>query len=173
MNPTHPTPDANTAAESRDWLRARLRAARAGAICPVALGLLGTLAGIGQAASAGLALAAAIAGQGLPTAASPLAAFAAFALFRAGLGVLAEGAGFDAGAAARRSLRSDALSRILAAGPALLRRRHSADLAGVVVDQVEALDGLFARWLPAAASWPLPRPCWWRWRCCGPIRWPP
>ena len=147
---THLAPDANAAAQSRDWLRARLRAARAGAIRPVVLGLLGTLAGIGQAASAGLALAAAIAGQGLPAAASPLAAFAAFALLRAGLGVLAEGAGFDAGAAARRSLRSDALSRILAAGPALLRRRHSADLAGVVVDQVEALDGLFARWLPAA-----------------------
>ena len=34
-----------------------------------------------------------------------LAAFAALALVRAGLGVLADSAGFDAGAAARRSLR--------------------------------------------------------------------
>lgn len=50
----------------------------------------------------------------------------------------------------RRRLRSDALGRMLAAGPALLRRKHSGDLAATVVDRVEALDGMFAHWLPAS-----------------------
>ena len=135
---------------SQDWLRQRVRAARREAAPAVALGLLGILAGIGQAVCAGLALQAALVGAGLGAAAVPLAGFVGLALVRAGLGVLFERAGFDAGAAARRRLRSEALGRILAAGPALLRRQHSADLASVVVDRVEALDGLFARWVPAA-----------------------
>ena len=29
-------------------------------------------------------------------------------------------------------------------------RRHSGELAATAIDRVEALDGLFARWLPAA-----------------------
>jgi ATP-binding cassette subfamily C protein CydD len=148
----HLSPDGRAAAaQAQAWLRSQVRASRADAARPIALGLLGTAAGIGQAICAGLALGVAIAGTGLAAAAWPLAGFALLALLRAGLGVLAEAAAFDTGAAARRRLRSDALGRILAAGPALLRRRHSAELAGVVVDRVEALDGLFARWLPAAA----------------------
>ena len=143
----HPPPPGTT---SQDWLRQRMRAARREAAPAVALGLLGTMAAIGQAACAALALQAALVGAGLPAAAVPLAVFAALALVRAALGVGFERAGFNAGAAARRRLRSEALVRILAAGPALLRRQHSAELASVVVDRVEALDGLFARWIPAA-----------------------
>ena len=47
-------------------------------------------------------------------------------------------------------MRTDALSRLLHAGPALLRARHSGDLATIVVDKIEALDGLFSRYVPAA-----------------------
>jgi ATP-binding cassette subfamily C protein CydD len=47
-------------------------------------------------------------------------------------------------------LRTDALHRLLAAGPAMLRGRHSGELAAVVVDRIEALDGLFARYIPAS-----------------------
>jgi ATP-binding cassette subfamily C protein CydD len=79
-----------------------------------------------------------------------LAAFAALALVRAVLAVAADRTAFDAGAASRRRLRTDALSRLLHAGPAPLRARHSGELTSVVVDRIEALDGLFARWLPAA-----------------------
>jgi ATP-binding cassette subfamily C protein CydD len=39
---------------------------------------------------------------------------------------------------------------MLAAGPALLRTAHSAELAATLVDRVEAMEGLFARWVPAA-----------------------
>lgn len=146
----HHTPQAAEAA-ARDWLGERMRAARRAAMPAVSLGLLGTVVGIGQAACAGLALQAALIGAELAAAALPLAVFAGLAVLRAGVAVLFERAGFNAGAAARRRLRSEALGRILAAGPALLRRQHSAELASVVVDRVEVLDGLFARWIPAAA----------------------
>jgi len=79
-----------------------------------------------------------------------LAGFGILALVRAGCVFAAERSAFSAGAASRRRLRSDALNRLLAAGPALLRQRHSADLTAVVVDRVEAVDGLYSRWIPAA-----------------------
>lgn len=132
------------------WLRQRLRAARRAALPAAAFGLLGIVAAIGQALCAALVLQLALEGAGAGEALAPLLGFAGLALVRAGLGVLFERAGFDAGAAARRRLRSEALGAMLAAGPALLRRHHSAELASVVVDRVEALDGIFARWLPAA-----------------------
>jgi ATP-binding cassette subfamily C protein CydD len=47
-------------------------------------------------------------------------------------------------------MRRDAMARLLAAGPGLLRTAHSAELAATVVDRVEALDGFFGRWVPAA-----------------------
>ncbi len=137
-------------APSGAWLRQRLHAARREALPAVVAGLLGTLAGIGQAMCAAWVLHLALEGAPPGGALAALILFAVLALVRAGLGVVFERAGFNAGAAARRRLRSEALGAILAAGPALLRTRHSADLAGVVVDRVEALDGLFARWLPAA-----------------------
>jgi ATP-binding cassette subfamily C protein CydD len=42
------------------------------------------------------------------------------------------------------------MSRLLAAGPSLLRREHSAALATTAVDRIEALDGFFARWIPVS-----------------------
>ncbi|MCX7384187.1 MAG: thiol reductant ABC exporter subunit CydD [Alphaproteobacteria bacterium] len=93
-------------------------------------------------------LGAALAGRGLPYAA--LGGFLAAALVQAGCAILVERFAFDAGAAARRRLRGDAMARLLAAGPAMLRGAHSGALAAVVIDRIEAVDGLFARWLPAA-----------------------
>jgi ATP-binding cassette subfamily C protein CydD len=114
----------------------------------VAAGLGGTLCGIGQAICAAWLLHAALAGTALPIAA--LAGFAVLALLRAACLMAGEHLGFAAGAAARRRLRTEALTRMFAAGPALLRRSHSGELAATVVDRVEALDGMFAHWLPAS-----------------------
>jgi ATP-binding cassette subfamily C protein CydD len=80
-----------------------------------------------------------------------LAGFAALAVLRAGLQMVADNRAFEAGAAGRSLLRADIMARLLQAGPALLRTRHSAELASAAVDQVEAMDGLFQRWVPAAA----------------------
>ena len=114
----------------------------------MAFGLAGVVAAVAQAWCAAGALDAAIAGGPAPYVL--LAGFAVLALLRAALGVLAEQASFAAGAAARRRLRTDALHRLLAAGPAMLRGRHSGELTAVVADRIEALDGLFARYIPAA-----------------------
>ncbi len=80
----------------------------------------------------------------------PVAGFAALALLRAGLQFAADQAAARSGARARARLRADALGRMLAVGPALLRRAHSAELTATLIDRIEALDGLFARWVPAA-----------------------
>jgi ATP-binding cassette subfamily C protein CydD len=115
----------------------------------LALHVIGSVLGIGQAFAAASVLTAAFTGS--PRDAAALAAFGGLAVLRAGMSYLTEKAAFAAGAAARRRLRSDALSRLLHAGPVLLRGRHSGDLATVVVDKIEALDGLFSRYVPAAA----------------------
>jgi ATP-binding cassette subfamily C protein CydD len=133
---------------ARSWLKTQARLGRAAARPVLLLGLAGILLGMGQALCAAVVLAAALGAAPLPVEA--LAGFAALALLRAGLQILSERAAFDAGAAARRRLRSDALSRLLAAGPALLRRFHSAELAGVVIDRIEAMDGYFSTYTPAA-----------------------
>ena len=135
---------------SRAWLGGERRAGSRAARPVVLFGALGTATGVGQAWCAAMLLAAALTGQ--PRDTLPLlAGFALLALSRAALSVAAERAAFNAGAAARRRLRTDALSRLLHAGPALLRTQHTGELTATVVDRIEALDGLFARWLPAAA----------------------
>lgn len=133
---------------ARAWTREQTRLGGRAARPVVALGVLGTLLAVGQAWCMAAVLAAALAGAGFKP--LPLIGFALLALLRAGLGYLSDNAAFQAGAAARRRLRSDALTRLLHAGPALLRGNHSGDLATIVVDRVEALDGLFSRWVPAA-----------------------
>jgi ATP-binding cassette subfamily C protein CydD len=134
--------------DAQTWLRAETRQARRTTLGVAALGLGGTAAGVAQAGCAALTIAAALAGRPLPVAA--LLGFAALAVVQAGLGVFAERAAFDAGAGARRRLRTDALTRLMAAGPALLRGRRSGELAAIVVDRIEAVHGMFAHWLAAA-----------------------
>ena len=137
-----------TKAAARSWLRREQRAGNRAARPVLMWHVLGTLAGIGQAFAAASVLAGAFAGS-IP-AAPALLAFGVLALMRAGISYLTERAAFAAGATARRRLRSDALSRLLHAGPTMLRSRHSGDLATIVVDKIEALDGLFSRYVPAA-----------------------
>lgn len=136
-------------AASRVWLRGEQRAGRRGALPVVLLGLLGVLMAIGQAWFASALLATAVIGHPAETWPSATA-FALLALMRATLSIAADRTAFNAGAAARRRLRTDALSRLLHAGPAQLRAQHTGELTTTVVDRVEALDGLHSRWLPAS-----------------------
>ncbi|HEY0910437.1 MAG TPA: ABC transporter transmembrane domain-containing protein, partial [Bradyrhizobium sp.] len=137
-----------TKTAARSWLRREQRAGKRAARPVLILHVIGSILAIGQAFAAAAVLTAAFTGSALD--ATALAAFGLLAVLRAGLSYLTEQAAFVAGAAARRRLRSDALSRLLHAGPALLRGRHSGDLATIVVDKIEALDGLFSRYVPAA-----------------------
>ena len=133
---------------ARAWTREQTRLGGRAARPVILFGLAGTALAVGQAWCMATVLAAALTGHGVAPA--PLVGFAVLALGRAALGYLSELAAVQAGAAARRRLRSDALTRLLGAGPALLRAHHSGDLATIVVDRIEAVDGLFSRWVPAA-----------------------
>lgn len=126
------------------WLRAEFAVGRRAVAPALLLGLVNTGGAVGQC----WAVAKLLAGGG--TRASWLAIFAALALVRVAAQVGAERACVATGLAARERLRLDALRRALAAGPALLRQMHSAALANTAVDQVDALEPLFARWLPAS-----------------------
>jgi ATP-binding cassette subfamily C protein CydD len=131
------------------WLRGEQRAGHRVARPVVLLGLLGVAIAVGQAWCAATVLTVALTGYGGGTR-RWLAGFAALALLRALIVVAMDRAAFNAGAAARRRLRTDALSRLLHGGPAQLRARHTGELASIIVDRIEALDGLFSRWLPAS-----------------------
>ena len=133
----------HTKSAARAWIGAEQWRGVHAARPIVALNLLGTVLSVGQV----YLLAAMLADR---FAWSLAVLFAVLALGRAGLGYATERLAFGAGAAARRRLRTDLLSRLLTAGPAMLRTRHSAELTAVVVDRVEALDGLFSRYVPAA-----------------------
>ena len=142
------SPRTGPKAAAKAWLTAETRRGGRAARPAVALGLLGSASAIGQAFCIAAILATALAGHGANTPA--LGGFAALALARAGLAWGNERAAAAAGAASRRRRRSDILARLLHAGPAALRTRHSADLTAIVVDRIEALDGLYARWIPAS-----------------------
>ena len=138
-----------SSAAPRAWLRSEQRVGGRAAR-PVALfGLLGTAMAVGQAWCAAMVLAGALTGRGAVNLAL-LGGFAVLALLRAALSVAANRLAFNAGASARRRLRTDALTRLLHAGPAQLRSQHTGELTATVVDRIEALDGLYSRWLPAS-----------------------
>ena len=117
------------------------------------LGVLGTLAAIGQAWCLARLLADAITMDPSQPGASeaPWALlFAGLTVLRAVLLVVSDDFSFTAGVAARRRLRSDLFVRLFGAGPGFLRGARSGELAALAVDRIEALEGLFARWLPAS-----------------------
>ena len=134
--------DAGPKAATRAWLRQETQRGSRAARPVVALGLAGTLVAVGQTYCIARALAAALTGHSLPILA--LTAFALLALARAALAWAAELLAARAGAVSRRRLRSDVLTRLLHAGPALLR------------------SGTLAIWPPS----------WWtgsrRWTGCSP-----
>ncbi len=139
-------------AQSKAWVRAEISQGRRAARLPLALGAAQVLGGVAQAICAAQLLAAVLGFQpGGATAVGYVIGFALFALARAALQMQAERLGFERGAAARRRLRSQVLSRLLAAGPTGLRDRHSGELAAMAIDRVEAMEGLHARWIPATA----------------------
>jgi ATP-binding cassette subfamily C protein CydD len=136
-------------AASRAWLSGEQRAGSRAAWPVVSLGLLGIALAVAQAWCAASVLAGALTnrvGNKLPL----LAGFVALALARAGIVAISDRKSFRLGAAARRRLRTDALSRLLHGGPASLRTQHTGELTTSVLERIEAVDGLYSRWLPAS-----------------------
>src|SRR5690606_20779202 len=81
-----------------------------------------------------------------------IGAIAGLILARAGLAWLGERAGARAAETIKQRLRLALFDRLLARGPAWSRGQVSGELASAIVDQVEALDGFFSRYLPAAVA---------------------
>ncbi len=142
------SPDAAGARDeaARALLKREARALRGAVRIPVLLGLAGILCGLAGAWLLATLLAT-ILGQG-EAGAGTLAAAAALALLGAALGLAQERMQLRIGEAARARLREAAFARLLARGPA--DERAAGAKVSLVVDQVEALDGYFGRWLPAS-----------------------
>src|SRR5579883_158607 len=133
---------------ARSWLRGEQREGRRASWPVVLFGAAGIAAAVAQAWLAAGLLGQALSGH-LNAVWPRVLGFTALALLRASFSFAAERAAFNAGAAARRRLRTDALSRVLHSGPKQLRAQHTGELTATVVDRVEAVDGLHSRWLPA------------------------
>jgi ATP-binding cassette subfamily C protein CydD len=143
----------------RAWSKAQSRIGRKQATPSILLGLLGTALAIGQAWCIAVILAHALAfglaggttGGGVAPGWRPVLLFALLALARALVQVGQETRAASAAAASRRRLRGETLTAIVGLGPALLRRETAGGLTALVVDRIEALDGFFGRWIPAAS----------------------
>lgn len=73
-------------------------------------------------------------------------------LLRACITWAGERAGADASERIKRHVRQSLFRRLVLKGPHWSRSRAAGELASAVVDQVEALDGFFAKYLPAMAA---------------------
>ena len=133
-------------------LRAEAGVARAAVFGTIALGFLAGLVMIGQAVLlARLVDRAAFHDAGLDGLAPTLALLGGLFLLRAGLSWAAEMTGFQASAAVRSGLRRRLVGQLLALGPIHAATEQSGDLAGAVLEGVEALDPYIARYLPQVA----------------------
>ncbi|TVQ68555.1 MAG: thiol reductant ABC exporter subunit CydD, partial [Oceanospirillales bacterium] len=75
-----------------------------------------------------------------------------FALvLRAASGVVREWSGQRASVGVRSRLRAELVQRLAALGPAYTRQQRSGELSSLLMEQVEALDGFIARYLPQMA----------------------
>jgi len=131
---------------ARALLRREARALRGPVLAPVLFGIAAILSGIAGAWLVALLLAALLGHGNAGT--GTLAAAAALSVLAAAFGLAQEHLQLRAGETARARMRSAAFTRLLARGPA--DARGVGEKATLVVDQVEALDGYFARWLPTA-----------------------
>ncbi|NVN24718.1 thiol reductant ABC exporter subunit CydD [Asaia siamensis] len=136
----------------RAWVRQQSGPARRAALPVVAVGCLNTLIGIGQAWCLASVIGSLLQTRGAQVL-GLIASFTVLSACRALCLYFQENLAARAGIAARERLRRSVLDSVIGIGPALLRRQHSAEIAALLVDRIEVLDGYFARWLPASMTW--------------------
>lgn len=142
------TPKASQPGATR-WLKAQARIARRQVMLCIGAGFANGLLLIAQAALIAHIVYHAVVsdasrGALLPAFLGLLLVVAARAFFI----WAAEVTGIAAAAKVKRTLRQDIFAHIAALGPRFTSERHSGELTSVVVEQVEALEGYFARFLP-------------------------
>ena len=148
-NSTKPRSDRTAAKQARRWLTGHGKAAKRALTVTIGLGVVNAMALVSQAGLLAWVLHAAMV-EGRPIAHlwPPIAGIGALMVARAGLVWAAEIAAFEAAATVKRHLRAELVRHLLSLGPGLLIRRHSGQLAVAVLEQVEAVEGYFARFVP-------------------------
>lgn len=139
--------------EQSRWLAALARAARLPLILAGAAPLVGGILMVAQAWLLASVLDAAIVGQApRHELIGGILGIAALMLVRAAIAWAGERAGAEAAERIKLHVRLSLFRRLLRLGPHWSRGRAAGELASAVVDQVEALDGYFAKYLPAMAA---------------------
>lgn len=145
----HPDPDQR---ERVRWLNARARPVARWLALSAAGGITAGLAIIAQAGLvAAIVSAAVIDGTGLGALTGLFGALAAAIVVRAAGDWGRQAAGEAAAKRVRRRLRMELVDHIGAIGPVRLSGDHSAALANQALEQVDAVDGYFGRFLPQLA----------------------
>ncbi|CZT36960.1 thiol reductant ABC exporter subunit CydD [Rhizobium sp. 9140] len=146
----HPADPAPASASQRAQLAGLRRHGGIALATAIALPLAAGLVLVGQAFLLSRILGDAISGgRPLDDLAPDIAAFAALLLLRIALVFLGECAAARASERIKRRLRNALTARLIEKQPDWVHARPSGALAGAIVDQVEALDGFFSRFLPA------------------------
>ncbi|MBE7731133.1 thiol reductant ABC exporter subunit CydD [Komagataeibacter sp. FXV3] len=135
------------------WTKAQSRLGRRQAMPVVLLGLALSATAVGQVWCIASVLASVLVPGGEAAVTWSLAGLVVLAIVRAVLQMGSDILAARAGMKARARLRGGVLDAILRGGPGLLRRHHTGELTALAVDRIEALDGFFARWLPASVLW--------------------
>ncbi|MCX7122230.1 MAG: ABC transporter transmembrane domain-containing protein, partial [Gammaproteobacteria bacterium] len=79
---------------------------------------------------------------------SALYSFIALILFRGGLAWLKDITGFQAAAKIRQNIRMQIFAKLEALGPILSQQKRSGEWISSALEQIEALQGFFAQYLP-------------------------
>ncbi|WP_036232231.1 thiol reductant ABC exporter subunit CydD [Marinobacterium litorale] len=130
------------------WLKQQAAVARRNLSLATAAGVLGALALVAQADQLAQAIAAAVAGATLSQIQPMLVGFLIAVAFRALFSWLKEWFGQRASIRVRRHLRASLLSKLERLGPAYSANARAGGQASLLIEQVEALDGYIARYLP-------------------------
>jgi ATP-binding cassette subfamily C protein CydD len=135
------------------WLSAQVRGARTLLGIATASALAGGVLMVGQAWLLAHMLDAVVAhGASLADVRLPALGVALLVILRAGLAWAADQAGSRAAENIKLRVRVALFERLSALGPTWSRGRSAGELAGTVVDHVDAFEGFFARYLPSMVT---------------------
>jgi len=131
------------------WLKQQSKAVRKPILFAAIAGITNGLGVIVQSAALAYILQAVIIDE-LPWASmiAPFMVLAAVFILRSVCVYWHQTAGFEAGAQVRASVRQQLLDQFLTLGPAAIKQRQSGELAAVTLEQVDALENYFSRYLP-------------------------
>jgi ATP-binding cassette subfamily C protein CydD len=132
------------------WLRARGRVGRRAAGIAILVPLVSAGLTLAQAYLLATILHRAIVDQvASASQAGPILTLLGLVAIRGLLAWVGEAAGIRAAEDIKQAIRRDLFATLMRRGPDWMRQRSSGELASQILDQVEALDGYFARFVPA------------------------